>query len=118
MEHRVSVLFYARKSKKTSKGQVPLYIRITVNGQRLEQSIQRCVDPAQWSSAGGRVKGNNEHARQINLYLETLNSKVLRLEREMTIDGVTVNFSNFREKWLPLTEPARMLLDVFQHHNE
>jgi len=46
MEHRISVLLYARKSKKTSKGLVPLYIRITVNGQRLEQSIQRYVDPA------------------------------------------------------------------------
>lgn len=36
----------------------------------------------------------------------------------MTIDGVALNFSNFREKWLGLTESARMLLDVFQHHND
>jgi len=118
MEHRISVLFYARKSKKTSRGLIPLYIRITINGERLEQSIQRYVDSAQWSAASGRMKGNNEQARQINLYLETLNSKVLRLEREMTLDAVAVNFSNFREKWLGLTEPARMLTVVFQQHND
>jgi hypothetical protein len=56
MEHRISVLFFARKSKKTSKGLVPIYIRITVNGQRLEHSIQRYVDASQWSARAGRVK--------------------------------------------------------------
>jgi hypothetical protein len=41
MEHRISALFYARKLKKTGKGLAPIYIRITVNGRRLEHSIQR-----------------------------------------------------------------------------
>ncbi|HEV2353145.1 MAG TPA: Arm DNA-binding domain-containing protein [Puia sp.] len=36
MEHRINVLFYARKSKKNRDGLVPLYIRITVNGRRLD----------------------------------------------------------------------------------
>jgi len=118
MENRISVLFYARKSKKTSKGLVPIYIRITVNGQRLEQSIQRYVPAAQWSAAAGRVKGNNEQAHQINRYLDTLNGKVLRLEREMVVDGVAVNFDNFREKWVGLTEAPRMLIEIFQQHND
>jgi len=118
MEHRISTLFYARKSKKTGEGLAPIYMRITVNGQRLEQSIQRLVDPAQWSAAAGRLKGNTSQARQLNLYLDTLSSKVLQMEREMVMDGVTVNFSNFREKWLGLTEPVRLLLEVFQQHND
>lgn len=118
MEHRFSTLFYARKSKKTSHGLAPVYRRITVNGQRLEQSIQRFVDPAQWSAIAGRLKGNTSQARQLNLYLDTLSSKVLQMEREMVMDGVTVNFSNFSEKWLGLIEPARLLLEVFQQHND
>lgn len=118
MEHRISVLFYARKSKKTSKGLAPIYIRITVNGQRLEHSIQRYVDARQWSASAGRVKGSNDQARQINLYLDTLNGKIQKLEREMTIDGISVSFSTFREKWLGLTEAPRMLMEIFQQHND
>jgi len=118
MEHSINVLFYPRKSKKTSDGLTPLYIRITVNGRRLDQSIQRYVEPSQWSPAAGRVKGNNDQARQVNLYLDTLMTKVLRLEREMVIDSITVNFENFREKWLGLTERPRMLLDIFQQDND
>src|SRR6202042_1662032 len=112
MEHRISVLFYARKSKKTSKGLAPIYIRITVNGQRLEHSIQRYVEPSQWSARAGRVKGSNDQARQVNLYLDSLNGKIQRLEREMTLDGIPVNFSTFREKWLGLTEAPRMLMEI------
>jgi len=118
MENHISVLFYARKSKKSRKGLAPLYIRITVNGQRLEHSIQRYVEASHWSAAAGRMKGNNEQARQINLYLDTLNSKVLRLEREMVLDGVAVNFDSFREKWLGVKEAPRMLVDIFQQHND
>lgn len=118
MEHRISILFYVRNSKKTREGLAPIYIRITVNGHRLEQSVQRLVAPAQWSTAAGRLKGNTNHVRQLSLYLDTLSSKVLQMERDMVMDGVVVNFSNFREKWLGLTEPARMLLDVFQQHND
>jgi len=95
MEHRISVLFYARTSKKTSKGLVPLYIRITINGRRLEHSIQRLVETGQWSRAAGRVKGSNEQARQINLYLDTLTGKVRRLEREMEIDNQSLTFTKF-----------------------
>ena len=118
MEHHISVLFYARKSKKTSKGLAPIYIRITVNGQRLEHSIQRYVEPSQWSARAGRVKGNNDQARQINLYLDSLNSKIQKLEREMTLDGIAVTFSSFREKWLGLTEAPWMLMEIFQQHND
>jgi Arm DNA-binding domain len=118
MEHRVSVLFYARKSKKTSKGLSPIYMRLTINGHRLEHSIQRYVEPSQWSARAGRVKGSNDQARQINFYLDTLNGKVQKLEREMTLDGIVVNPSNFREKWLGLTQAPRMLMEIFQQHND
>jgi hypothetical protein len=118
MENHISVLFYARKSKKSRKGLVPLYIRITIDGQRLEHSIQRYVEAAHWSAAAGRVKGNNEQPRQINLYLDSLNSKVLRLDREMVLDGVAVCYDNFREKWLGVKEAPRMLISIFQQRND
>jgi len=118
MEHHISVLFYARKSKKTSKGLSPIYMRLTINGQRLDQSIQRYVDCGLWFAAAGRVKGNTEQARQVNSYLDTLTGKVLKLEREMVLDGIPVNFESFREKWLGITEAPRMLMEIFQQHND
>jgi hypothetical protein len=118
MEHSISVLFYPRKSKKTSKGLVPIYIRITVNDQRLEQSIQRYVAASQWSAGAGWATGSNEQARQINIYLDTPIGKVQELESGMTLEGIEVNFSNFREKWLDPTEAPGMLMEIFHQHND
>ncbi|HXD78301.1 MAG TPA: Arm DNA-binding domain-containing protein [Puia sp.] len=108
----------ARNSKKTTKGICPIYIRLTINGRRPEQSTGRFINPSLWSPVAGRVKGNNDQARQVNQYLDTLRSKVLKLEREMVLDGIPVNFANFREKCLGITEAPRMLMEIFQQHND
>lgn len=118
MEHRISTLFYLRKSKGTRKGLSPIFIRITVNGGRIDQSIQRSVVDTQWSSAAGRVKGTNNEARQLNLYLDTLVGKVQKMEREMVLDGKIITCDSFREKWLGIAEKPRMLLEIFQAHND
>lgn len=118
MEHHISILFYVRKSKKTTDGLLPVYIRITINGQRIDQSIQRYVQATQWSVQAGRMKGNGNEARQLNLYLDTLTGKVLKIERELVQDGKVITIDSFREKWLGLADKPRMLLELFQQHND
>ncbi len=118
MEHRISTLFFVKKSKPTKDGKLPLYIRITVNGQRIEHGIQRYIDASQWSVAAGQMKGNGSEARQFNLYLATLTSKVLKLERELVQDDKAITFDNFRAKWLGIADKPRMLLEIFQQHND
>lgn len=118
MEHRISSLFYIRKTKMTRDKLAPIYIRITVNGQRIDQSIQRYIEVARWSAAAGRARGNSVEARQLNTYLDTLTGKVLKLEREMVQDGQEITFETFREKWKGNQERPRMLIEIFQHHND
>ena len=118
MEHRISILFYARKSKKTKNKLVPIYARITVNGQRIEHSIQRYVEVTRWGAAAGRAKGSSAEARQLNTYLDTLNSKVLKLEREKVKDGQVITVESFREKWMGVQDRPRMLMEIFQEHND
>lgn len=118
MEHRISILFYIRKSKMTKNNLMPIYIRITVNGQRIEQSIMRYVEASRWEVAAGRMKGTGPETRQLNSYLDALTSKVYKLEREMVLDGKIITFENFREKWLGITDRPRMIMEVFQQHND
>jgi hypothetical protein len=118
MDHRISILFYSRKSKMTKDNLAPIYVRITVNGRRLEYGSQRYVEVAKWSVAAGRLKGNGVDARQLNTYLDTLTAKVLKLEREMVQDGLAITLESFREKWMGTQDSLRMLMEIFQHHND
>lgn len=50
MQYDLNVLFFLRKKKMDKKGFVPIYLRITVNGERVELSINRKIEPKKWDS--------------------------------------------------------------------
>ena len=65
-----------RKSKADLAGQVPIYLRITLNGERVEISVNRRIDLTKWDSKTQRAKGRSEAARTLNDYLDSLEVKV------------------------------------------
>ena len=79
MNAKVSILFYAKKSKATSLTKVPIYLRITVNGKRAEFSTGKTVVIDKWCSIQSRQKGSSEEALALNKYLDVLYSKIVFL---------------------------------------
>jgi site-specific recombinase XerD len=118
MQTKISILFYAKRAKSTSDGLVPIYLRVTVNGQRIEQSTKRYVEPIKWSSEQGKMKGNSEEARALNTYLDILKAKVYDIQKEIIHDGEVANFENIRNKLLGLETRKRMLVPIFEDHNK
>ena len=43
--------------------EVPIYLRITVNGKRSEMALHRYVDPNKWNIDGGFLKGTRQEVR-------------------------------------------------------
>src|SRR5450432_879802 len=118
MEHNISILFYRKMAKKTKGNLVPIYMRITVNGERIEQATGRSVHLFQELSAAGRMKGTHARAKVLNNFLDTLRNKVYVMEREMVQDGLEITFQSFKEKWSGADEKSYMLLEVFKQHND
>jgi len=118
MEHNISILFYSKISKKAKDNQVPIYLRITVNGKRIEQSTHRFVHRSQWSSAAGRAKGTSADAKVLNDFLDALRNKVHATERAMVLDGIEITHESFKQKWFGGKQDFPTLLQVFKQHNE
>ena len=76
MKNKIVKHFYVREVKKDRKGEAPIYLRITVNGERAEISTDRRVNPDAWDKASERVAGRSEPARIINSALDNLSGKV------------------------------------------
>jgi len=76
MKNKITTRFYVREAKKDRKGEAPIYLRITVNGERAEISTNRRVNPELWDKASQKVAGRTEPARIINSSLNNLVSKV------------------------------------------
>jgi hypothetical protein len=119
MTHKISILFYGKKSRTTKDDMVPIYIRITVNGIRVyDCSTSKLIEVTKWSPEAGKVKGNSEEARITNNYLDALKNKVHSCERQMIQDNIEITPDSFKEKWSGIAERPRMLMEVFQHHND
>lgn len=118
MDTKLSILFYSKKSKQTKEALTPIYLRVTINGERFEQSTQRYVSLKAWSKEGGRAKGNSEEARTINYFLDSLRQKVYDQQREIILDNEPFTIQTFKKRWLGIKERTYTLLEVFKEHNE
>ncbi|HAY3540606.1 site-specific integrase [Elizabethkingia meningoseptica] len=118
MKTKISVLFYAKKSKAKSNLQVPVYLRITVNGKRSEFSTGKNVDLSKWNPEISRLKGNSEEARTINKYFDVLLSKILEIERNLTLSGESFEATDVRNLLTGRQETERHLIPIFQDHND
>jgi len=117
MKTKVSILFYAKKAKAAANGLVPIYTRITINGKRIELSTNRFVEISKWSTEAGKMKGTSEEARSINNHLDLLKSQIRDAEMELIHKKIVVSSETIKGKLLGVDERARMLVPIFQDHN-
>jgi hypothetical protein len=55
MKNKIVTHFYVKEEKTDNDGVAPIYLRITVNGERAEISTNRKVDPSSWDKYSGRA---------------------------------------------------------------
>jgi len=63
MTHRIAY-------KNFQKDAAPIYIRITVNGNRSEVTTGRSCAPSRWNARSGRATSTKEEFKPLNTYLD------------------------------------------------
>jgi site-specific recombinase XerD len=117
MKTKITLHFYAKSTKANANGLLPIYVRLTVDGKRLEFSTKKFVEKTKWSNELSKMKGTSEEARSINSYLDLMKSKVLDAQMELLHRNEALSIENFKNKLLGTGEHQRMLVPIFQDHN-
>uniref|UniRef100_UPI0040496C53 phage integrase SAM-like domain-containing protein n=1 Tax=Flavobacterium sp. TaxID=239 RepID=UPI0040496C53 len=117
MKTKIKVLFYLRKSKVNANGLIPIFLRITIMGQRLDKSTGHYIDESKWSSNFSKMKGNSEEACIINSQLEIIKSTVFETEKRLYMKNIEVTFEEFKNEFLGTKEKPRTLIPIFHDHN-
>lgn len=68
--YNFSILFWLNKDRIQSNGEMPIYMRITVDGNRVEISSKKTVLPELWDQKAQQVKGKDNSIRMMNSYLD------------------------------------------------
>lgn len=117
MSNKISILFLAKNSRALKNGSLPIYIRITIAGKRLEISTGKFSDKAKWSSESGRMKGNSNECRLINNHLDILRLKAYDTESYLLKKVNAFTIEEFKNEFLGLRNKPRILIQIFKEHN-
>jgi site-specific recombinase XerD len=118
MSATISITFYARQSRARQDGQSPVFMRVKLGKDYFDTNTKVFVAPSSWSGDMGKVKGNHEQARFTNSVLESFRTKALDIQRQLMTEGKQITIEIIKNKWFGVsTERPRMLMEIFEHHN-
>jgi site-specific recombinase XerD len=117
MKNAIKILFYVRKSKTTSDGLTPIYMRVTIDNSRFESATGRPVVESKWSRRANRIEGNSSDAKELNQFLNALRAKAFDIQKTMINSGRSFSIEEFTRMWRNEKDETIMLLDVFAEHN-
>jgi integrase len=120
MNKTMKVLFLLRTRTNYESGPAPIYMRVTIEGERFELATQRKADPEKWDANAGRlIKSKKEETRQLNNYLDMLQMKVFESHRELLTLGEEITAKKIRNFLLGIeNDDSKTLLGVYREHIE
>ena len=60
-----NLLFALKKAKILANGTAPIYLRKTIEGDRLEFTTKRYINPFRWNASDQKMGGFHEEARAL-----------------------------------------------------
>lgn len=111
------ILFYIKRNKLLQNGEAPIFVRITIDEQRVEFGIRKSVDLALWDSRNRRVKGVSKKSIQLNHQIEKIEMQIRSVYELLALDGDLVTPIMIKEKIVGKAKIKHPILQVFQEHN-
>lgn len=111
------VSFNIKREKVDAKGFVPIYTRVTIDGQRTFLSTKRKIIETQWDKVKGRAFPLNGNLNSLNKYLEVINTTVYNAYSELLIKKKRITIENLRRELSGDNEESHSILSLVRQHN-
>lgn len=93
---RFSLLFRIKKPREYQSGNMLVYMRLTIESECSEVSVDREFDPKRWNKRAGRATGTKEDAKSLNDYLDILQVKVHEVYRGLLAMAKELNVGKLK----------------------
>lgn len=113
-----AILFYLKKRTGVEQQKLPVYLRITVDGERRDIHTQQVWEEARWHKQAQRAKGTNEQSRSLNAYLDALERDIQNARVKLTEAGQLITVSEIEKILTGQEDKPLTLLGVFKEHND
>ena len=119
MTKSFALLFQMKRTKALPNGNAPIYLRITIDSERVEIATKRNAPPDKWNTIAQKVMGNTDEAKSVNNHLKTVEQKAYEVYREMIERNIPITAQTFKDRMNGIEEEVvcRMLIPIFEDHN-
>lgn len=118
MKEAINIHMYARASKPNYLGQLPIYVRITIQGKRKEFTTKIYVEVEKWNSKAYRINGNSDETRITNSYLDSIRLKIHQTFLKLSLQNEELTMDNFSHAYLGTKTKIRTLIPIFKNYNQ
>jgi site-specific recombinase XerD len=111
-----SILFWIY-STRAKNNLTNIYVRITVNGKRVNISLKQKVNVDTWDTQRQKVKGNAQTARTINHYLNEVKAGLVQSYRDLKSENRVLTPKLIKARYLNEDRKIHSLKDIIEYHN-
>jgi hypothetical protein len=92
---------------------LPIYVKVTIDGERAEWTCQRNCDPRKWNQQAARAIGNKDETKSLNQYLDALDANIFAVQKEYALRNEPITANQVRSKVLHQTDESNTHLSKF-----
>lgn len=118
MLHHFSILFFIYKSKPNKRGEIPIFCRVTLDGNRKQFSTGNTIKETNWSAKNQRYKGISQSASLINTNLETIEQKLKHAYNDLLKEKEIIYIDDIYNRFCGGDKEYKTLLQAFDYHNK
>jgi site-specific recombinase XerD len=112
------VLFFLKRDKQKANGNIPLYCRITVDGQEARFGMKCDLNPKLWDVETGKATGRTAEATRINALIDNTKTGITNIYRELQERDNYVTAERVKNVFLGIESKQHTLLELFDRHNK
>ena len=118
MNNLLSILFYPKKTTSVKNKDAVIYVRLTYNGKRIDFTTSRKIDLTKWNTQSNNIKGNSDESKSINRYLDGIKASLYNIHDRLIREDKPISSKIIRDIYFGKGEEERMLMEIFQEHND
>tara|TARA_R110002049_G_scaffold38978_2_gene120395 strand:+ start:51670 stop:52890 length:1221 start_codon:yes stop_codon:yes gene_type:complete len=112
-----AILFWIYTSRAIDS-KAKIYVRITLNGKRVNISLKEKIDIDSWNAKYQRCLGNGKLARAINRLLDETKASLVNCYRDLQNENRFITPQLIKARFLGEDVKSHTITDVFKYHND
>lgn len=116
-KHTFSTFFWLQTTRAINN-EALLYIRITVDGKRVNLSLKKRVPVSLWDAKKKKAKGTSAQSKQINLYIEEVSTKLFQIYQDLKFKEELITAKLIKSLYTGDNQERKTLKNIFSYHSQ